>query len=75
MSDKEQKAAEKRLSSISGNGLGVGVALGAAFGAAYGASSGNMGQSLALCIALGTATGAIFDFTQRGKSKPKNDGE
>ena len=36
MSDKEQKAAEKRLSSISGNGIGVGVALGAAFGAAYG---------------------------------------
>ena len=37
-------------------------------------SSGNMGQGLAMCVALGAAFGAIFDFTQRGKSKPKNDG-
>lgn len=67
----EQKLTGIELKSTSGNGIGVGVAIGAAFGAAYGASSGNLEQSLALSIALGTAIGAVFDFTQRRKSKPK----
>jgi RsiW-degrading membrane proteinase PrsW (M82 family) len=65
--NEEQILTENELKSTSGNGIGVGVAI----GAAYGASSGNMGQSLALSIALGTAIGAVFDFTQRRKSKPK----
>lgn len=74
MNDQERTATEKPLSSYSGNGIGVGAALGAAFGALFGATSGNMGQVLAICVALGTAVGGVFDFAQRGKSKPKNEG-
>ena len=74
MSNEERMALEKQLRENSGNGIGVGIAIGAALGAAYGASSGNMGQSLVFGVALGTAIGAIFDFSQRGKSKPKVDG-
>jgi|688.fasta_scaffold90445_1 hypothetical protein len=74
MIEDRQTSTEKGPGSNFGNGIGVGIALGVAFGAVYGATSGDMGQSLAMGVALGTAFGAVFDWTQRGKSKPKNNG-